>query len=311
MSIALLKNVFSNLSSEGAWSIMLLQYKKSRQEMQYVCRQIRLAPSGMLQNFLQEVSAHYLKEKDGELLKYSDCIDYDAEAVATKVYKLDVNDKLISGEYERLMSAISNADKELDPFRMDANAYLLSGKVVFENDEHTVKLVSLRSPYTVLRNKWRFNDKGEFVNAEEKLLTLRKVFDVVVVDDKVYFMDMDGEKLFDIERSYKTRCRETLEIICQCGIITDSEAFCAVAGTGFNPRRFITYDQKRLERLKRKAFRKKAARKFNLILDSDENIDTSNPQTSEHLVKLLCKKGMVDYFDDDAPVEVSGATKWT
>ena len=50
------------------------------------------------------------------------------------------------------------------------------------------------------------------------------------------------------------------------------------------------------------------AKKFNIPLDGDK-FDTTNPDASDKLVKLLCDRGMVDPFDDN-PMEVAGSKKW-
>ena len=41
----------------------------------------------------------------------------------------------------------------------------------------------------------------------------------------------------------------------------------------------------------------------------DGKFDTSNNDTSEKLIKLLCGKGEIDPFNNK-PVEVSGAKEW-
>ena len=50
------------------------------------------------------------------------------------------------------------------------------------------------------------------------------------------------------------------------------------------------------------------AKKFEIPLVGNR-FDTSVDGVSEKIVKLLCKKGMVDPFED-LPVEVAGAKKW-
>ena len=44
-------------------------------------------------------------------------------------------------------------------------------------------------------------------------------------------------------------------------------------------------------------------------LTDDNLIDTTAEGVAEKLVKLLCKKGMIDPFED-APVEVPSVSKW-
>ena len=50
-------------------------------------------------------------------------------------------------------------------------------------------------------------------------------------------------------------------------------------------------------------------RKFDIRL-KDGKFDTADKNTSEKVIKLLCKKGMLDPFED-SPVEVSSAIAWS
>ena len=63
-----------------------------------------------------------------------------------------------------------------------------------------------------------------------------------------------------------------------------------------------------MEKLKNVQTRKRIAKKFSIPL-VDGKLDASDPINAERIVKILCKKGMIDPFDDIA-VEVFGARKW-
>lgn len=81
-----------------------------------------------------------------------------------------------------------------------------------------------------------------------------------------------------------------------------------IAGHGHNPRKFVSFNDEHLEKLKKASNRKKVAEKFNISLDGNK-FDTTKSDTSDKLVKLLCDRGMVDPFDDN-PMEVAGSKKW-
>ena len=51
------------------------------------------------------------------------------------------------------------------------------------------------------------------------------------------------------------------------------------------------------------------ARQFSIPLDAENRFDASVDGAAEKIVKLLCKKGMIDPFVK-AAVEVTGAKKW-
>ena len=101
---------------------------------------------------------------------------------------------------------------------------------------------------------------------------------------------------------------EKIENIKQCDILTDAATFASIASTGHNPRRFISFNENRLEKIKDKKYLLEMAEKFSIPLSGDK-FDTTKEGTSEKIVKLLCNKGMLDPFDD-IPVEVAGSKQW-
>lgn len=61
-------------------------------------------------------------------------------------------------------------------------------------------------------------------------------------DEKVYFLSMAGENLFNMERSYKATCSYCVNDIVESGIITNIECFKNTAMSGSNPRRFVSFN---------------------------------------------------------------------
>ena len=81
--------------------------------------------------------------------------------------------------------------------------------------------------------------------------------------------------------------------------------------SGHNPRKFVSFNDKRLEVLKKKSERIKYAKMFSIPLDESGNkFDVTAEGAAEKLVKFLCNKGMLDPIEQNA-VEVDGAKKWS
>ena len=129
------------------------------------------------------------------------------------------------------------------------------------------------------------------------MLNLRQNIDVVIIDNMIYLLTLTGEKLFNMERSYRAICVVKTEDICDSGIISNVESFKNIATSGHNPRRFVAFNQQRYDAMKDAALRRRMAAIFQLTLDS------------EKLIKVLCNKGMVDPFGN-VPVEVSAVSRW-
>lgn len=197
----------------------------------------------------------------------------------------------------------------MNPLAMKASAYLLSGRISSNNEEHQIKMISMYSPITTLKNRFLF-DNGVFHDISRKVLNLRTTMNVVIIDRTVYLLDMSGETLFNLERSYKKKSEIAINEITSMNIISDAEVFRNTASAGHNPRRFVAFSQSKLERLSTKKTREKVAKSFGIDLTSDKKFDTSNGENAEKIVKLLCNKAMWDILEE-VPVEVDGSKTWS
>lgn len=247
-------------------------------------------------------------EKKSKLDKYADVRGYDGTCSATTIYRISKDSPEISIDLEALLQGIADSDSETDPFSMKAQAYILCGSIKIGDDEHQIKLISMNTPITTLKNRF-LHDKGKFKEIPEKVLNLRTSINVVIYDRTVYFLDMSGETLFNMERAYKLKCSEAVDEIEILNIISDSEMFRSTATSGQNPRCFAAFSKSKLHLLTKKKNREKAAKYFNIPLTEDKQFDTSQKVDAENLVKVLCGKAMWDVLEE-VPVEVDGSKDW-
>ena len=312
MSLELLKTAFAKAPNCNGWSLQLLRITTSKRHgTRYESRQIELSPAENLGNLVADISKRYGDNDVGELKHYTSVTDYDGTADALTVYKLAPDNELIAEELVAFLAAIATPDVEVDPLDFNPQAYVLKGVIIIDEVETPLKMISMQRPFTILKNKYKFGirgDRGVFEELSGKVLTLRPAIDVIILGSTVYFLTLAGETLFNMERSYKAICTKKVQMVQDCAIVTDAESFRAVAATGHNPRRFVSFDEGRLNKLKKAKSRMAMAKKFEIPLVGNQ-FDTSVDGVSEKIVKLLCKKGMVDPFED-LPVEVAGAKKW-
>lgn len=149
---------------------------------------------------------------------------------------------------------------------------------------------------------------GVFKEIEDKVISLRTSIDVMIYDDAVYMFTLAGEKLFDLERSYRATCSQKIEEIGNSNILNDIDSFSLIAGKGHNPRKFVSFNDSHFQKLKNANSRRKMAEKFKIPLDGDK-FDTTQDGAVDKIVKLLCDRAMVDPFDE-YPMEVAGSKKW-
>lgn len=308
MSISKIKSVFENMESCDAWSLQLLQIKNSKRTGTTYCgREIILSPEGTLTRFLSEISNRYCSKEKGLETKFEGVTEYDGSTIDKTIYKLSAENELIANEYLALIEAIGNPDSEVDPLEFSAQAYVLKGVISVNEYELSVKLISMQNPVTSLKHKFLCAN-GTFSEISDKVLSLRTAIDVVIIDNAVYMLTLAGENLFNMERAYKSICKNQISNIEDANIINDFETFSNIASCGHNPRKFVSFNESHLQKLKNANSRKKMSKKFNIPLDGDK-FDMSQPGAADKLVKLLCDRGMVDPFDDN-PMEVSSSKKW-
>ena len=308
MSLVLIKDIFAGVGTYDAWSLQLIKINNSRRDgTSYLTRDVEFSPNGKIASFLKEVAEGYIKPDKGTLSKYQDVREYDGTSIDRVVYTLDSDNELIKTEYEALIGAIAAPDGELDPLSMKAQAYLIKGLVTIGDEQHSVKFISMQKPVTNLKHKF-LRSSGTFREINEQVISLRSSIDVIIYDNKIYMLTLAGENLFNMERAYKATCNCKVDEVKAIGIISDPDSFSNIACNGHNPRKFVSFNEKRLEKLKNANTRKKVSRQFDIPMNGDQ-FDTSTPEASDKLIKVLCNRGMMDPFEDN-PVEVDGSKKW-
>lgn len=303
-----IRSILQNLNNAKNWSLQVLQIKPSKRAgTEYTGREITFDPAGRLEEFVSEVSELYIGAKGCFDAKFVNLSEYDGSANGKTIYKLNGTSPLIASEYNSLMQALANPNSEVDPFEMKARASVLIGQ--FERDETIIpiKLISMQNPITMLKHRFMQN-KGAFQELDKKVLTLRPTIDVLIYGNEVYLFTLNGENLFNMERSYKVLCSDYIAKVQESEIVVNIEKFSSVAGSGHNPRRFVSYNQSHLEKLKNASTRRKIATKFSIPMNGGK-FDTNQEGVTEKIVKILCDKGMVDPFES-LPMEVPSAKKW-
>ena len=307
MEVSEIEKIFEKISDTKKWTVSVLQITNSKREgISYLAREIVLSNND-IEEQIGDIRNSQVGTK-GIIKKYHSVEEYDGSASSDVIYHLSSSNSLIKDEYGLLVNAIANADHEMDPNLMKLRACVYRGSINLSGDDKMVYMISLQNPITTLKHKYLCN-KGRYKKITENVLQLRPQIDVLFVDNDIYFMNMVGENLFNMERSYKKLCIEYTAVIEESNIIIGIDMFKQTAQSGANPRRFVSYDHKRLEKLQsNKRTREKIAKQFNIPV-TEGNLDVSLAENSEKLVKLLCKKGMTDPFEDSA-VEVPSAKKW-
>ena len=300
--------VFDKLCACEAWSFQIVQIKDSKKSgVAYICREVEFDPNENLLEFLNKIKKFYCSERG--IAKYLSIDDYTGDVVNNTIYEIDVTSDLISVEYNALIQATSVPDKEMELSKIKPNASLFKGTVELDQVKAPVMLISLHKPITAFTNKllWMDTDKFRIINSP--VLTISETIDVAIVGDKVYLFNLLGEKLFNMERTYKTVCKQKVEKIINSNLFSDVESFRTIANSGMNPRRFISYNEEHFKWILNKNNRKKVADQFGIKLVGNL-IDTSDEKAVDRLLRFLCNKAMLDPCNEQ-PVEVVASKPWS
>lgn len=304
MSISYLRNVLEEIENLDSVSVQLLRITNNKSGTQYFARQIEIQPEEDLSSFMKNLSEKYL----GLIESVDSVDDYCGDIVKGNIYKLSVDDEMIAEYFKSLEVVTANPSTEGDVVGRNWNAFFIKGKAKVLSEDKDVMLFSMKSPVSVLTNKYLLSGKDRFKRLNEPILTLNKNLDAVVVNGTLYMITMQAENLFNMERSYRKRCDEKVEEVIMLDILTNSDAFVNIATKGQNPRRFVSFNQSRLDAIKNTNSRKKYMKMFQISM-KDSQIDTDDEKSSERLVKFLCDKAMLDPIDEK-PREVSAAKAW-
>lgn len=307
MSKQFLKEVFSKLTECEAWVMQIVQVKNTvKYGTTYICREVQFSPARELIDYIESISDYYLS-KDG-IDDFTSVDNYTGDVVDHVIYKLKSSDQLITNEFEKLIESSGQPDRETPIKGINSNAAIFKGTVKVDHNDFPVILVSMQRPITALSNKFLLFEGSSFHKIDEPVLSLRKTIDVAIIGDSVYLFTLAGEKLFNMERTYKAVAKHDVEEIIKCDFLSNEEKFQCFANSGRNPRRFVSYNESHFKWLKDSGNRARAAEKFGLVLDGN-SIRTDDEESVEKLVKFLCNKAMLDPCDD-SPVEVAATKPW-
>lgn len=313
MSLDLLQRLFRELPSLTQRELRLVRFVNDPSDgMNYTSRAISLYSDTDMNKLLEDIKDAYIEEdgkkERGRLRQYTTVDEYDGSLVGTTIYSLDSTNDLIGTAFNQLGNSLDKPQSEIDPFEFGANAYALQGVWTRKGRAVPVKLIAVWNPFKTLKHKFAY-EKGVFKEISQKVLDLRLYSDVVVIGPKVYFFGMAGEKLFGMERAYRTNAEKLAEKFSKVPFLTNAEQLRTSALSGHYPRMLVSYQPSKMEHLKTVTHRRAIAKKFGIAIKPNGNFDTETPESAERLIRFLCNKGMLDPTNQNA-MEVTGAKRW-
>ena len=308
MSVVEVENIISKISQGNNWELYALKYKHTKRNGTiFETKQISFRNHTHLLEYISTIQDEYCNNR---LKSYEGICKYDGTYNASLIYFLKQTNDMVSEILQLLNESLENPSvcNNVDG---NENAFIIQGTIEDDNgDEQLIKLITMRKPFTLLKNRFYY-EEGEYIKINQKVLSLVNTFDILIAgDEKVYFMNFNGESLFNMERVYKGICSKKVEKIGALDIVNDFDSFSKFAGSGHNPRKFISYDSEKLKYVVDLGQRKNMAKKFKINLDKKGKIDSSDQTNVNKFIKFLCNRAVLDPITLE-PKESDGTRNWT
>lgn len=310
MNIDELKKILVNFAQIENWSLQLFRINSSKDMgITYYTREISLHPDDTLKNIVESIVEQNVQGKNEINNIYEKIEQYDGVNIGRYIYHISVDDPLIKEQYSLFSEKIYNPETEIPIVDKKFSGYIIVGN---DKEGSSIKMVSLQNPISSYKHRTKFQflyGDSRYEEIKEDVLQIKKYVDVIIYNDSCYMFNLNGEKLFDIERAYKKISQERIDMVKKDGLISDDDIFTKTASSKHNPRKFLSFNQEHYEELLRnKNKRNELGIKFDIPLVG-EKYDTSTERYSDNLVKLLCDKAMLEPFEQK-PMEVEAAKSW-
>ncbi len=123
------------------------------------------------------------------------------------------------------------------------------------------------------------------------MLSLRSVIDVMILNDEIFFFQWPVKNCLIWNEHIKRFVMIKFAMLESSDILYDSRVFGNVARTGHHPRMFVSFNEKRYQRLKSKKERKRYAELFEIPI-KEGKFDTSEADAADKLVnKIVMQQG--------------------
>ncbi|MBP3200729.1 MAG: DUF4868 domain-containing protein [Lachnospiraceae bacterium] len=292
--------IFSRIINIRNIKIVLMNYKKQKDEMIYQTREIELDNIKSKTKLKKDINDKYIAEDTG-LLVSKTVSNFDNEYLSNKIYKLSIDDELIRENCIKFINSIDTADVDSDPLKFK-KGYAL----VFKVEEKNVFLISISSPHKTLKRAFFLNDR-KYKEIDDKYLYLRDDFDLIIYDDSIYVFNDKVERLFDLERTFKIKSRQVCDLLERESIIDNINEMKNVINS--NKRLCVKFNEETYDLIKNsKHKRKEVAKELNLKITKEGLIKIETIEEAKKLYEILCNKAMKNIVDDSM-YRVSNAEK--
>ena len=309
MSLANYKKALNILSSNNCTiNIYAIKYSHFKAGTNYICYDLHFSDKSAITTLLSKIAENELKRLEEKQCKVN---SYNGFNPAHSIDKLCINDSIVTENIHKLITATSSSNDGVSINETKTNAYAI--RIIYQTEEGPKDLYLFvnRKPSFNYTNKHLFKmHTNSLVPVTEEIIQFQTYFDILVFEDTLYMPTKNFESMLNLEHTHKVRCKNFVDSLEQNHIISNPDFFRNIALSGQNPRKFMTYDSKRLDQAKSAKGKKLLKERFNLIYDEKKKyFIIEDEKQADYFITILCNKAQKDLFNDDIIYEVSSAQK--
>lgn len=309
MSFAKIEKAISIVKQINNWNLYLMEYNHKTKPNEYTFYDFHFDSNDLLINTINSMCDAFMKIVE----KYDKkVIDYTADNPKNVIDKININNALITNNWYNILNNINGSTPDIDLKSIKANAFMFMGTYTSNNDgmKKRIYLLTVKNPilnfkkrtpvFKTINNKITIDD--------EPLVQFKKYFDVIVYDGILYAINSSFENTLNMEYSHKIVCREKLDLLNTAEIVLDMDSYRVFATSSFYPKKFTTYNEAIVEKLKHDEWKMKLSTELKIPIDpTTKKFDLSEPNNAKNFTLAICDKTKFNMFDDGV-CEVSSST---
>ena len=285
--------------------ILLYRLNRSGKDMTCSTYKVDLPPKSV-EEYIKSLVADCCEDVE----QFEQVLEFEGAELETKLYWIGLDDSKISAVWKSIEEAECDCEQEWVRSYRDGDYQIKFKGVMAESESNgePITLFTIVNPVKCVDHAF-FLSKNELKEVDGPLLILPTKVGAIRFGDRIYFISLPFLKLFiskDEVRRISTKAIDSIVATCR---IADEMVFREFAAKGHNPWRLLKYDEKKAAAIFDPRSGSALRKKFGVEMKGGKFM-VSTQEEADRLIKLVTNRGMVDPFNKDAAMEVSGAIKW-